>query len=148
MDGKAQAERGRLEKAKQQVEKAKNALERVTKALEEFEANPPTDCDVQSKSAEDILCEPEAPSDVLDKEYRVYTGPDDRKFLVAWKKSVEIERARVIEHRHAADAADAEPEAPGRRSGLCGRRGVIYRLRDAGRRRDAHAGSKRTPSIL
>jgi len=86
---------GDLKKAKQQVEKAKNALERASKALEEFEANPSTDSVVQSKSAEDILCEPEAPSDVLDKEYRVYTGPDDRKFLIAWRKSVETERARV-----------------------------------------------------
>ena len=86
---------GDLKKAKQQVEKAKNALERASKALEEFEANPSTDSVAQSKSAEDILCEPEAPSDVLDKEYRVYTGPDDRKFLIAWRKSVETERARV-----------------------------------------------------
>lgn len=87
-----------LKKAKNAAEKAKNAAEKARTALEEFESNPPDDfvaANVQAKSHEDILCEADAPSDRLDKEFREYTGPDDRKFLVAWKKSVENEKARI-----------------------------------------------------
>ena len=87
-----------LKKAKNAIEKAKNAVEKARTALEEFESNPPVEfaaANVQAKSHEDILCEGDAPSDRLEKEFREYTGPDDRKFLVAWKKSVENEKARI-----------------------------------------------------
>ena len=88
-----------LKKAKIAEDKAKTALEKAQKAVDEFELNPHPDLGpVQTsntKSAEDILCEPEAPSDRLAKEFVEYTGPNDRKFLVAWKKSVEDEKARI-----------------------------------------------------
>ncbi|OUS47395.1 hypothetical protein BE221DRAFT_190948 [Ostreococcus tauri] len=87
-----------LKKAKGSGEKAKNALEKATKALEEFEASPPSEISaahLSAKSADDILCEPEAPSDRLRAEFSEYTGPNDRKFFVAWKKSVEEEKARI-----------------------------------------------------
>lgn len=91
-------------KAKQAAERATSALEKARAAVEELETNPPVELaapHLQAKSPEDILMEGDAPSEILPKEFREYTGPDDRKFLVAWKKSVEVETARIKKARDA-----------------------------------------------
>ena len=84
-----------LKKAKNAIEKAKNAVEKARTALEEFESNPPVElaaANVQAKSHEDILCEGDAPSDRLEKEFREYTGPDDRKFWSPGKSRSRLRR--------------------------------------------------------
>ena len=94
-----------LKKSKQTAEKASAHLEKCSKALEEFELNPPMDIaapHLRNRSNDDILCEPDAPQERLDKQFLTYEGTkDDRRGLMTWKKSVEDAKEKIKKDRDA-----------------------------------------------